>query len=98
MATTEQPSMQSNPRYIQLGPIVASQAASVSGSHSENPAYNNDAQPSPHQVPTYKVIPSDIDGTPHTVQGTQNVHCNQNPAYVHVDVHVEESFQTDETA
>ena len=98
MARTVQPSMQSSSRYVQLGPMMTSQAASVSGNHTENPVYNNDAQPSPHQVPTYEVIPSDIDGTPHTVQRTQNVNCNQNPAYVHLDVHVEESFQTDETS
>ena len=58
----------------------------------------DDAQPSPHQVPTYEVIPSDTDRIPHTVQGIQNVNCNQNPAYIPLGVHVQESFQTDETS
>ena len=74
-----------------------SQADLVSGNYSEKPAYNINAKMSSHQEPTYEVIPSNnnIDRTPRTVIGTQNVNCNQNPAYVHVGVHVEESFQAD---
>ena len=79
-----------------MGPLDGSQADLVSGNYSENPAYNINAQTSSHKEPTYEVIPSNIiDRTPCTVQGIQNVNCNQNPAYVHVSVHVEESFQAD---
>ena len=89
---------QRNPAYSHFGPIQSSQAAFVSGNYHENPAYNIDTQPSSHQEPTYEVIPSDMDGTPRTVQGTQNVNCNQNPVYVHLGVHVQESFQADPTS
>ena len=93
---TLQPSeCQRNPAYIQLGPVEGSQAAVVCDNYSENPAYNFDAQPSSHQEPTYEVIPSDTDRTPHTVQGTQNINCNQNPAYVPLGV---QSFQADPTS
>ena len=59
-------------------------------SYSENPAYNIDAQPSAPQEPTYEVIPSEIDRIP---QEAQSVTCSQNPAYIHLGVRVEESFQ-----
>ena len=96
MATLQPCKCQNNPAYIQ-----SSQAALVSGNYHENPAYNIDTQPSSHQEPTYEVIPSDIDGTTRTVQGTQNVNCNQNPAYyvyLGAHVHVQESFQADSTS
>ena len=51
-------------------------------------AYNIDAQPSAPQEPTYEVILSDTDKIP------QNINCSQNPAYIHLGVQVEESFQT----
>ena len=91
---------QRNPGYIQLGPAVdGSQVDLVSGSYSENPVYIN-AQTSSHLEPTYEVIPSNTDGTPCTVQGIQefNIDCNQNSAYLHVGVHVEQGFQADPTA
>ena len=50
-------------------------------------AYNIDAQPSAPQEPTYEVILSDTDKIP------QNINCSQNPAYIHLGVRVEESFQ-----
>ena len=53
---------------------------------------------SSYQQPTYEVIPSNADGTPRTVQGIQNINYNQNSAYVHVGVHVEESVQAGPTA
>ena len=91
-AVTLQPSMcQRNPAYIQLGPVKSSQTALVSGSYSENPAYNIDVQQSSHQEPTYEVIPSHTDGTPHITQGIQNIIYNQNPAYIHLSIHAEES-------
>ena len=91
---------QRNPAYdiIQLGPVDASQADLVSGSYSENPAYNIDVQQSSHQEPTYEVIPSDTDGIPRTAQGTQNINYNQNPPYIRLGVHAEESFQADTTS
>ena len=63
----------------------------VCGSYSKNPASNIDAQ---QKEPTYEVIPSDTDRTPHT---TQNLACQQNPAYVHLSVHsdIQENIQTD---
>ena len=42
------------------------------------------------QEPTYEVIPSDTDRTP---QGAHNVNCSQNPAYIHLGIRVEKSFQ-----
>ena len=97
---TLQPNIwQRNPAYIQLGPLDDLQADLVSGSYSENPAYNINAKMSSHQEPTYEIIPqNNIDRIPHTVQGTQNVNCNQNSAYIYVGVQVEESFQADPTA
>ena len=83
---------------IQLGPMDGSQADLVPGSYSENPAYNIDMQQSSHQEPTYEVIPSDTDGIPRTAQQTQKINYNQNPTYIHLDVHVEESFQADPTS
>ena len=78
---------QRNPAYGHFGPTDSSPAALLSGNYSENPVYNIDAQPSAPQEPTYEVIPSDTDRTP------QNVNCSQNPAYIHLGVQVEESFQ-----
>ena len=78
---------QRNPAYSHLGPTDSSPAALVSGSCSENPAYNINAQPSAPQGPTYEVIPSDTDKI------SQNVNCSQNPAYVHLGVQKKESFQ-----
>ena len=76
-----QPSMcQRNPAYDQLGAVDGSQAALVSGSYSENLAYGINAQLRSHQEPTYEVIPSDANGILRTVQGTQNIDYNQNPA------------------
>ena len=89
---------QRNPAYIQLGPVEGSQVALVCGSYSENPAYNIDTQQTSYQVPTYEIIPSDIDRTPHTVQGTESISCNQNPAYAHLGVHAEERLHTDLTS
>ena len=82
--------------------MEGSQAALVymCGSYSENPAYNIDTQQTSraHQEPTYEIIPSNIDRIPRTVQGTQSISCNQNPAYVHLGVHAEERFHTDPTS
>ena len=78
---------QRNPAYGHFSPTDSSPAALLSGSCSENPAYNIDAQPSAPQEPTYEVIQSDTDRTP------QNVICSQNPAYIHLGVQEEESFQ-----
>ena len=76
-----------------MGPTESSPAALLSDSCSENPAYNIDAQPSaPQELPTYEVIPSDTDRTP------QNVICSQNPAYIHLGVQEEESFQAAATS
>ena len=94
-ATTVQPNMQRNPAYIQLGPIGAPQMSDI---YSEiSAAAYNDAEPSPHQEPTYEIIPPDTKNTP---QRTQNVNCKQNPAYIHLCVHrsMEENSQTDETS
>jgi hypothetical protein len=81
---------QRNPAYIHFRPIESSPAALLSDNCNENPAYNINAQPSAPQEPTYEVIPSDTDRTP---QGGQDVTYSQNPAYIHLGVHVEESFQ-----
>ena len=81
---------QRNPAYSHFGPTDSSPAALLSGSYSENPAYNIDAQPSAPQEPTYEVIPSETDRIP---QGAQNVNCSENPAYIHLGVQVEESVQ-----
>ena len=78
---------QRNPAYSHLGPTDSSPAALLSGSCSENPAYNIDAKPSAPQEPTYEVVPSDTDRIP------QNVNCSQNPAYIHLGVQTEESFR-----
>ena len=78
---------QRNPAHGHFGPTEISPADLLSGNYSENPVYNIDAQPSAPQEPTYEVIPSDTDRTP------QNVTCSQNPAYIHLGVQVEESFQ-----
>ena len=80
---------QRNPGYGHFGHTESSLAELLSDSCSENPAYNINicAQPSAPQEPTYEVIPSDTDRTP------QNVIYSQNPAYIHLSVHVEESFQ-----
>ena len=78
---------QGNPAYSHFGPTDSSSADLLLDSYSENPAYNIDAQPSAPQEPTYEVIPLDTDKIP------QNVNCSQNPAYIHLGVHVEESFQ-----
>ena len=94
-ATTIQPNMQRNPAYIQLGPIGTPQMSDI---YSEiSAAAYNDAEPSQHQEPTYEIIPP---STKSTLQGTQNVNCKQNPAYIHLRVHrsTEENFQTDETS
>ena len=96
---TLQPSMcQRNPAYIQLGPVKSSQTALVSGSYSQNPAYNIDIQQSSHQEPTCEIIPSHTDGAPHIAQGIQNSTYNQNPAYIHLGIHAEESVQADPTS
>ena len=89
---------QSNPAYIHFRPTENSTAGSLSGNHSENPAYNINTQQNPHEEPMYEVIPSDTDRwTPHTVQGAQNVHCDQNPTYIHVlGIHTEERLPTDQ--
>ena len=79
---------QRNPAYGHFGHTDSSPADLLSGNYSENPAYNIDAQPSAPQEPTYEVIPSDTDKIP------QNINCSQNPAYIHLGVQVEESFQT----
>jgi hypothetical protein len=84
---------QRNPAYIPFGPSESSPAALMSGTnYSENPAYNISAQTSAPQEPTYEVIPSDtgID-TDRTPQEAHNVNCSQNPAYIHLGVHVEEA-------
>ena len=97
-ATTLQPSdYRRNPAYIHFDHSTeSSPAALLSGQYNENPAYNLiDAQPRSHQVPTYEVIPSDTNRIPHNVQGTKNVNCNQNPAYVHLGVHTQENVQID---
>ena len=78
---------QINPAYGHFGPTDSSPAALLSGSCSENPAYNINAQPSVPQELTYEVIPLDTDKIP------RNVICSQNPAYIHLGVRVEESFQ-----
>ena len=83
---------QRNPAYSHFSHTDSSPAALLSGSCSENPAYNIDAQPSAPQEPTYEVIQSDTDRTP------QNVICSQNPAYIHLGVRVEESFRADATS
>ena len=98
---TLQPSdCQRNPAYIHFNRSTESSPAGLlSGQYSENPAYNLiDAQPSSHQEPTYEVIPSDTNRTPHNVQGAQNVNCTQNSAYVHLGVHTQENVQTDEAS
>jgi protein-arginine kinase activator protein McsA len=83
---------QRNPACIHFGPTdhENSPAALLSDNCNENPAYNIIAQPSAPQEPTYEVIPSDTDRIP---RGGQDVNCSQNPAYIHLGVHVEESFQ-----
>ena len=87
-AMKSQPSdCQRNPAYGHFGPTDSSPAALVSGNYSENPAYNITAHLSAPQEPTYEVIPLDTDRTP------QNVIYSQNPAYIHLGVQVEESFQ-----
>ena len=75
---------QRNPAYGGFDPADSTPATL---SYSENPAYNIDAQPSAPQEPTYEVIPSEIP------QEAQSVACSQNPAYIHLGVRVEESFQ-----
>ena len=98
-AMTLQPSeCQRNPAYVQLGPVDGSQADLVPGSYSDNPAYNIDAQQNSHQEPTYEIIPSDANEIPRTVQGTQKINYNQNPAYICLGVHVGESVQADTTS
>ena len=78
---------QRNPAYGRFGPTDSSPAAL---SYSENPAYNIDAHPSAPQESIYEVIPSEIGRIP---QEAQSVTCSQNPAYIHLGVHVEESFR-----
>ena len=96
--TLQHSDCQRNPAYIHFNPHFTenSPAALLSGQYSKNPAYNlvdHDAQPSSHQEPTYEVIPSGTNRTPHNV-----VNCNQNPAYVHLDVHTQENIQTDKAS
>ena len=78
---------QRNPAYGHFGHTESSPADLLSDSCSENPAYNINAQPSASQEPTYEVIQSDTDKIP------QSVICSQNPAYIHLGVQMEESFQ-----
>ena len=78
---------QRNPAYGHFSHTESSSADLLSGNYSENPAYNIDAQPSAPQEPTYEVIQSDTDKIP------QSVICSQNPAYIHLGIQVEESFQ-----
>ena len=73
---------QRNPAYIHFSPTESSPADLLSGNY-KNPAYNIDAQP---------VIPSESD-TDRTPQGAQNVNCSQNPVYIHLGVHIEETIQ-----
>ena len=84
---------QRNPAYSHFSHTDSSPAALLSGNYSENPAYNIDAQPSAPQEPSYEVIPSDESETDRTPQKAHNVNCSQNPTYIHLDIHVEESFQ-----
>ena len=78
---------QRNPAYGHFGHTESSPADLLSDSCSENPAYNINAQPSAPQEPTYEAIQSDTDKIP------QSVICSQNPAYIHLGVQMEESFQ-----
>ena len=81
--------------YIQLGPTEES--ALMSGSDNNKHTYHNiDAQQNPNGEPIYEVIPSKAE-TSRTVQGAQDISCNENPAYNHLGVHIatKESFQAD---
>ena len=88
--------MQKNPACIQFGPIGAPQMSDIYCEISA--AAYNDAEPNPHQEPTYEIIPPDT--VKNTPQQKQIVNCKQNPEYIHLCVHrsMEENSQTDETS